>query len=99
MPAGSGGLVLDIANAAVDHEITYEEHIVPPGQPIYARGKGGAHPQSGAITIVAPDEGSFIVSTRSDERLKTRAALTMIFGYVIGVVLVAGGITGLIGFA
>lgn len=96
---GLGGLTLDLANYAVGHELTYEEHIVRPGQPIYARGKAGTHPESGAITISAPDEGPFIVSTRSDKRLKAKAALTMILGYVIGVALIAGGIAGVIGFA
>lgn len=96
---GIGGMALDLANYAVGHELTYEEYIVRPGQPIYARGKAGTHPESGAITMAAPDEGPFIVSTRSDKRLKVGATLTMILGYVIGAVLVVSGIAGVIGFA
>lgn len=96
---GIGGFALGLANLAAGHELTFEEHIVRPGQPMYARGRAGADPQNGAITMTAPDDGPFIVSTSSDKRLKTRAALTMILGYVIGLVLIAGGIAGVIGFA
>lgn len=79
-----------------DHQIVYSEFIVAPGQAIYALGKGGPHPQTGAAAMVAPDSGPFIVSTRSEEQLSKGALLRMRIGYIGGGVLFAGGAIALV---
>lgn len=88
---GFKGLAVEFLSNKRDHQIIYSEFIVVPGQPVYALGQGGTHPQTGAVAMFAPDDGPFIVSTRSEEQLKKGAVTRMRIGYIGGGVLFAGG--------
>lgn len=95
MPARQGNgfkeLAIEFLSDKRDHEIIYSEFIVAPGQPIYALGKGGVHPQTGAVALVEPDDGPFIVSTKSEEQLAKGARLRMRIGYIGGGLLFVAG--------
>lgn len=94
VPVGQGGFkefAIEFLRNKHDQELVYSEIIVPPGQPIYALGKGGPHPQTGAPMLTEPDSGPFIVSTRSEEQLTQRTNVRMIASYVLGGLLFAGG--------
>lgn len=90
--AGFKALAIEFLSSKRDHEIIYSEFIVAPGQPIYALGKGGTHPQTGAVALVEPDDGPFIVSTKSEEQLSKGARMRMLVCYVGGGVVFAGGV-------
>jgi len=94
VPVGQGGFkefAIEFLRNKHDQELVYSEVIVPPGQPVYALGKGGPHPQTGAPMLTEPDSGPFIVSTRSEEQLTQRTSARMIASYVVGGLLFAGG--------
>jgi hypothetical protein len=93
---GFAGLAIEFLSNKRDHEIIYTEVIVAPGQPIYALGKGLPHPETGAPVMAKPDEGPFIVSTRSEEQLSKGAVTRMRIGYIGGGVLFAGGAVALV---
>lgn len=100
VPARQGNgfkeLAIEFLSNKRDHQLVYSEFIVVPGQPIYALGRGGTHPQTGAVALVEPDDGPFIVSTRSEEQLSKGALLRMRIGYIGGGVLFAGGAVALV---
>ena len=88
---GLAGLAIEFLSNKRDHEIVYTEVIVPPGHSIYALGKGGPDPRTGTVTLVEPDNGPYIVSTRSEEQLSRGAMMRMRVCYIGGGVLFLGG--------
>ena len=96
--AGSGlkELAFELLSNKEDHEIVRTEWIVQGGQAIYALGKAGPDPQTGNVALRQPDEGPFIVSTRSEEQLSKGAVIRMRIGYIGGGVLFAGGAVALV---
>jgi hypothetical protein len=93
-PGGFKQFAIEFLRDKRDQELVYSEVVVAPNTPVYALGKGGPHPQTGAPTLTEPDSGPFIVSTRSEEQLSKRTHLRAIASYVVGGLLfVGGGIT------
>jgi len=90
-PDTVAGFAIEFLSHKRDHYIERTEEIVPPGQPIYALGKGGRHPATGAVSLVEPDSGPFIVSTRSEEQFTKATRTKMLVEYVAGGVLFLGG--------
>lgn len=88
---GLAGLAIEFLSDKRDHEILYTEVIVPPGHAIYALGKGAPDPRTGTVTLVEPDDGPYIVSTRSEEQLSRSALMRMRVCYIAGGVLFIGG--------
>lgn len=88
---GLAGMAVEFLSSKRDHEIVYSEAIVPPGHSIYALGKGAPDPRTGAVTLVEPDSGPYIISTRSEEQLSRKAVLRMRVCYIGGGVLFLGG--------
>ncbi|WP_433180181.1 GIDE domain-containing protein [Actinoallomurus sp. CA-150999] len=72
----------------------YEEWIVAPGQPLYVL--GAAMAEDGRLVMRRPDTGPFIISTRSEEQLSTSLRVDLIWGYVLGGVLLAAGLVWLV---
>lgn len=90
-PDNVAGFVIEFLSDKHDHYLEFTEVLVPPGQPIYALGKGGPHPATGAVSLVKPDSGPFIVSTKSEEEFSKSTRTKMLLEYVIGGVLFLGG--------
>lgn len=88
---GLAGMAIEFLSNKRDHEIVYNEAIVPPGHAIYALGKGAPDPRTGAVTMVEPDSGPYIVSTRTEEQLSRKAVQRMRLFYIGGGVLLLGG--------
>lgn len=91
IPGNAVGLAIEFLSDKHDHYLEYTETIVAPGQPIYALGKGGRHPRTGAVSLVKPDSGPFIVSTKSEEQYTKSTRTAMLIEYILGGVLFVGG--------
>lgn len=90
-PGNVLGFAIELLDNKEDHYIERSEVLVPAGQPIYALGKGGKHPATGKATLVKPDDGPFIVSTRSEEQFAKSTRLKMLLEYGAGGLLFIGG--------
>ncbi|MEU5973212.1 GIDE domain-containing protein [Streptomyces sp. NPDC047315] len=77
----------------LDHEVTWREVIVPPGQSMCVLGRGARHPETGHVVLGPPDTGRFIVSTLSHDELRTRSSALRKSRYTLGGWLFVGGAT------
>jgi hypothetical protein len=72
----------------------YEEWIIAQGQPLYVL--GAAMAEDGRLVLRRPDTGPFIISTRSEEELAASLRVDLLWGYILGGVLLAASLIWLV---
>jgi hypothetical protein len=92
------GGALDVLVSALDHkmdeELEVEEWIIAPDEELYVRGK--PFKAEIGLVMVNPDDGHYLISTRSEEQLAGAAKKWQLAAMIVGAIAAVAGVALLV---